>query len=352
MEAYIAASNAISPQESSRETYFDGGYLAPQSARLKCVEPDYKEVINPSLIRRMSRIVKMGVASGIRCLKEAGIEKPDAIITGTGLGCMEDTGNFLVSIMENKEQFLTPTAFIQSTHNTISGQIALMIKCNNYNFAYVHKGFSFESALLDAMMMLQSQEAETILLGGIDEITDDYFNITSRLGMWKRGFEAGNALFQDHKPGTVAGEGAAFFLLKKSAEAALARFRGVDMIFEPEKPGMLTERASQLLEKNGLGINDVDAIMLGVNGWPAYDLQYQPVEDQFAGKPVLTFKNLCGEYMTASAFGAWLAAGILHHQKLPEGCLLRGNAPKAFKNILVHNHFMGKNHTLMLLSAC
>ena len=52
---------------------------------------------------------------------------PDAIITGTGLGCLEDTEKFLTAMVTNKEEFLTPTSFIQSTHNTVSAQIALLL---------------------------------------------------------------------------------------------------------------------------------------------------------------------------------------------------------------------------------
>ena len=36
--------------------------------------------------RRMSRMIKMGVACGLECLKDIPSEKVDAIITATGLG--------------------------------------------------------------------------------------------------------------------------------------------------------------------------------------------------------------------------------------------------------------------------
>src|SRR4029079_11207934 len=92
--------------------------------RLSCVEPDYKTIIDIKLIRRMSRIIKMGVAAGIECLNEAGISVPDAITTGTAYGCLEDTGVFLSKMVEQNEELLTPTSFIQSTHNTVGAQIA------------------------------------------------------------------------------------------------------------------------------------------------------------------------------------------------------------------------------------
>ena len=108
---------------------------------------------------------------------------PGAIITGTAFGCLEDTVTFLTRMMEQNEEMLPPTAFIQSTHNTVAAQIALMLKCHGYNNTFVHKGISFESALLDAMMLLKEQEADNILVGGTEEMVDASFKVLTRLGL-------------------------------------------------------------------------------------------------------------------------------------------------------------------------
>src|SRR5690606_5551866 len=118
------------------------------------VDPDYKQWIDVKQIRRMSRVVKMGVAAANLSLEAAGLTAPDAIITGTAYGCLDDTGVFLKKMVEQQEEMLTPTAFIQSTHNTVAGQIALLLQCHGYNNTFVNRGFSFENALLDAMMIL------------------------------------------------------------------------------------------------------------------------------------------------------------------------------------------------------
>ncbi len=93
--------------------------------------------------RRMSRIIKMGVCAAMKCLQDAEIKNPDAIITGTGMGCIEDTGKFLSSYIENEEKLLNPTPFIQSTHNTVGAAIALMLKCHNYNNTLWSQGIFF-----------------------------------------------------------------------------------------------------------------------------------------------------------------------------------------------------------------
>ena len=114
----------------SAQKTFDSEFLSEVSVNetenvLYAQQPSYKEMIPPAMIRRMAKGVKMGIYASTKALEEAGIEQPGAIITGTGMGCVEDSEKFLKAILDNDEQFLTPTSFIQSTHNTVGAQIAL-----------------------------------------------------------------------------------------------------------------------------------------------------------------------------------------------------------------------------------
>src|SRR5690606_35405111 len=120
---------------------------------------DYKEFISPAASRRMANGVKMGFSSAKFALEKSNLAQPYAIITGTGMGCIENTEKFLNTLLANNEEFLTPTSFIQSTHNTVGAQIALGLECKGYNATYVHGALSFESALIDAQLMLQQEEA-------------------------------------------------------------------------------------------------------------------------------------------------------------------------------------------------
>ena len=138
--------------------------------KVEALYPNYKEFISPVALRRMATGVKMGVAAATKALQTANLQQPDAILTGTGMGCIEDTEKFLNALIANDEEFLTPTAFIKSTHNTVGAQIALGLKCNAHNNTYVHGALSFESALMDAQLMLRQKEATNILVGGVDEL--------------------------------------------------------------------------------------------------------------------------------------------------------------------------------------
>src|SRR5690606_27841623 len=94
---------------------------------------------------------------------------------------------FLSKMTEQKEQMLTPTAFIQSTHNTVGGQIALVNGCNGPNLTYVHRGHSFEHALLHAYLYLRHHPDDTVLAGGIDELTPTSEAILKRFGVTDNG---------------------------------------------------------------------------------------------------------------------------------------------------------------------
>ncbi|MBO7366117.1 MAG: beta-ketoacyl synthase chain length factor, partial [Bacteroidales bacterium] len=64
---------------------------------------------------------------------------------------------------------LSPTSFMQSTHNTVSSMIAIHLGCHGYNATYSHTGASLESALLDAWLQISLGDIDTALVGRFDE---------------------------------------------------------------------------------------------------------------------------------------------------------------------------------------
>jgi hypothetical protein len=347
MHIFIKGTGVIAPYTPGNGTPLPTPTNGP---RLRCIEPDYKQLIDPRLIRRMSRVVRMGMASALAALNEAGLEMPGAIITATAYGCTEDTETFLTKLTLQDEQMLTPTAFIQSTHNTIAGQIALLLKCHAYNNTFTHRAFSFEHALLDAMLLLKEGEAAHVLLGAVDEMQDTRFKILERFGLYKKpaGFHALSPLNeQPQGPGTIAGEGAAFFVLTNEATD-----KGCIMDLRTFfKPDDMAPHIQAFLAENGLKNTDVDLLLWGKNGDVRYDHFYdKAVGGQFGHVPKLAFKQLCGEYPVATSYATWLAAYLLKGQKMPDEALTGSTA--APRHILIYNHYYNIHHSLILLSAC
>lgn len=126
-------------------------------------DPDFKAIISPIEGRRLGRLLKRALWCATEALKEAGVQMPDAIITATDYGCIENSELF------SQEQ--RPVHFMQSTHNTISSFLAIRLKCHGYNTTFSHYGNSFQSALDDAIMQISLGEADTALVGWFDERT-------------------------------------------------------------------------------------------------------------------------------------------------------------------------------------
>ena len=142
-----------------------------------------RDYVKPLEARRMGKLMKASLLSSLKALEQAGVTCPDAIITGTALGCWENSEALLMQLEEEGEVMLKPTNFMQSTHNTISSNIAIRLGCHGYNVTYTQCDRSLEWALRDARLLLQSGRYKTVLVGCHDETTPLYRSLMERLGV-------------------------------------------------------------------------------------------------------------------------------------------------------------------------
>lgn len=134
-------------------------------------DPDFREVVTPMEARRMGRILKRALWCSVKALQEAGIQMPDAVITATDYGCMENSELFLDGIKGIDDASMRPVHFMNSTHNTIGSVVAIKLGCHGYNATYSHPGRSFLSALEDAVMQIGLGDIDNALVGWYDERT-------------------------------------------------------------------------------------------------------------------------------------------------------------------------------------
>ena len=350
-KTYINGVSCISTQKTFDTVFLEDAVYNQNDSILSIVSPVYKDFISPAAARRMAKGVKNGIVASVLAMKDAHAENVDAIITGTGLGCIEDSEKFLKNILDNNEEFLTPTAFIQSTHNTVGAQIALTMQCKGYNFTYVNGVVSFESALLDAKMQLEENEANSILVGGVDENGDYTMALFKLAGRVKQQSEQPFNLLTPTTSGAVHGEGASFFVLEnEKKDTTYAEILDVEIKNTLEENEIETE-ITAFLKLNELEISDIDAIVLGFNGDLKFDSYYKKLtENAFVNTPQLYYKHLCGEYDTASAFGLWMASKVIKTQEVPEIIKVNSVEKPAYNTILLYNQLSGKNHSFTLLS--
>jgi 3-oxoacyl-(acyl-carrier-protein) synthase len=354
MKAVITASSVISPQLTYGSDGFPSEIVETISDRLACVEPEYRNLINPIQLRRMPRILKMGLACSQNCINRADGISPDAIIVGTGLGCLDNLEKFLLEVLNSNEHVTSVLPFINSTHNAVAAQVAMLLKNHNYNITYCHRGFSFESALRDAMLQIEEKQAKNILVGGIDECTDDFMKLHGYLGYWKKP-QSNLKLLSGKSSGTIAGEGSAFFMLSDGTGTIGNHIilEGVHTFFTPQKADIaeILEEIDLLLQKTGTRLDEIDGVMLGVNGDCQFDEVYYDLQKNCfpANTGFLYFKHLCGEYYTASAFALWLGCNILGNRNIPDIVRLTGKSGHAIRNLLIYNHFRNMEHSLILV---
>ncbi|MBQ2507567.1 MAG: beta-ketoacyl synthase chain length factor, partial [Bacteroidaceae bacterium] len=141
-----------------------------------------KDFITPMEARRMGKLLKAATLTSLTVLKEACVEIPDAIITATSNGMVENSEKFLEEMIENRESLLKPTLFMQSTHNTIGSSVAIRLCCHGYNITYCQGERSLEWGMKDAVRLIQSGRAETVLVGCHDESTSQFNDFRCRMG--------------------------------------------------------------------------------------------------------------------------------------------------------------------------
>lgn len=354
MKAVIQASSVISPQHTYDASGFPQEIYEGVSNRLACIEPEYRNLINPLQLRRMPRILKMGLAAAQSCINKVNGISPDGIIVGTGLGCLDNLEKFLMEVLDNNEHVTSVLPFINSTHNAVAAQVALLLKNHNYNVTYCHRGFSFESALLDAMLLLEEGQSNNVLVGGIDECTNDFIHLHNYLGYWKEPIN-NLRLLTEKSPGTIAGEGSAFFMLSgmsRSAESQVT-IEGIHTFITPAspKPGEIENEIASFLKGIHVDMAKTDGVLLGLSGDMRYDDTYYGLLNGCFSPDTgfMYYKHLCGEYYTSSAFALWLGSVLFRNSTVPDVIKLTGGNHAALKNLLIYNQIRNTEHSLIFL---
>ncbi len=348
---FINGVGIISPQKTYDPNVFLTDISRYDQNVLTCIAPDFKAYINPIQMRRLSRMLRIGLSAATICLRNSRISIPDGIITATGYGFLEETAKFLQEILVQGERQLTPTYFMQSTSNALAGLVALTVKCMGYNNTYASRGFAFENALTDAMMQLNENASANILIGSYDEAAEVQYKASIRAHHFKTEYVNNLSLFNTNTRGSIQGEGSAFFMLSgKPSESTWGILDDIHQVYKPEQ-GALSSELEIFLRKNDVTNKSIDLIISGASGDSQHDAVLNALINTFFDDlPQARFKHLSGEYCTATAFAVWLGASILKRQQVPEVVVVdTSKIARRPGTILIVNHYMGKSFTYILL---
>jgi len=336
-DVYVLSAKQVSIQQPLSEDWMEQP-IFHEEPYVRSLDPDFKKYVSPIEARRMGKILKRALATSKEALADSGLETVDAIVTGTGYGCVENTEFFLDALCKEGEQLLKPTFFMQSTHNTISSLIAIQTKNHSFNATYAHKSISFDSALHDAWLQFSLGKINSALVGGHDEMTPVFYHILKR----------GDVMGKDNE---ICGEAAVSVVLGRNAEKSLCKLSGMRVLYHPTIE-TLSKAVAILLKNAEKRIEDVDFILTGISGHEESDQAYLAESETLFGKvPLLKYKHLFGESFTASGLGFYVAAQCLKAGKVPAHLFVNQEATseKQPHCILLYNRSDGKNFTLTLL---
>ena len=91
---YIQGAAQISVQKPLSDEWFDSP-LRYHQLSVPSIDPKFSDYLPPLVSRRMCNLIKRAIITSRVALKEANIEIPEAIISGTGLGCIGNTEKFM-----------------------------------------------------------------------------------------------------------------------------------------------------------------------------------------------------------------------------------------------------------------
>lgn len=343
---YIHQSSCISPQQTFGDVDIEHLHLSVNNQML-AIEPAYKN-IPPGILRRMSKTVKVGIAAAMPLLENIPV---NGIIIGTANGGMEESIKFLNQMIEYDEGLLTPGDFVQSTSNAVASQISLMTGNKAYNTTHVHRGFSFENALIDAAMLVKENPDQHFLVGGVDVISSYNYNIDALAGCYKNETASSADLYVNGTQGTIAGEGAAMFIVNSSADASIAKIDAVEMYYSNDAEEV-KQQLDLFLRKHLRDGEEIDLLLSGEDG-DSRSVKFYEVCTSLLKKhaTVARFKHMTGDFATVSAIGLWLCCYVLQNQRLPQHMIKRQGVSNGFKKVLVYNAYRQHQHSFILLST-
>ncbi len=256
--------------------------------------------LSPNQRRRLNRMAQMSLLAARRS------HAPDpsqrvAIALGTGFGCLEEGAVFIENLIAKDEREPMPARFPGSVHNAVAGQIAIDQGARGLNSAPTAGEISFECALWQAMNQLAADEADVVLAGAVDELNKYPLSIGQRWGIWNEQI--------------LPGEGVMIASLARteSTAAPLARVTAVKL-GRYRRPFDARREAEWIAA--AVDLAQVDVFLSGAKGLPKLDERYEAVAVELAtlaGRPLKheAYKQLCGEFHSASAFGFSAAVDLV-----------------------------------------
>ncbi len=279
------------------------------------------------IIRRLKRLPRMALHLARAAHMDSGCsDSPDSVFMGTGWGALSETHAFLTRLAETGERFPSPTDFVGSVHNSPAGQVAIMFGADGANITTSGGDYSFEQALMAADLMIKDRETAFVL--GADEYQKNL-----------------SPLFDPSVEDTVhPADGGGGFVVSRSMSAARSRMRAVyycdSAMGLPSLVGACGG-TDYLKKRCGLILTGIPAA-----NREAGEAQLRTfMEEANLDVPVIRYRNLIGEFASASAVAAVLAAALVE----AGNCCWQGLVDQAIPSGRDHVFVLGLGATITVM---
>ena len=325
-----SAKNAISQIDT-----FDTSSLRSNVAG--CVSGFYPKQYMPAMAyRRMSNISRMAVAASVEALKDCTLSPEDtdkdriAIIMGTADGCSSHVEKFYMSLLQDGPRGTQPFYFPETVPNAPASHIAMFHGITGPNSTFSQNMISAENAILFARNLLALNQADTVMVGGADEISAmQYICYDSLHGIQKVKTKTSDDISPVPGNGFFLGEGAGMLIMERleSAKKRNAKIygllksgiitsgKGAIGKYEPDVTH-LSRAMSHALSEAGMKPSDIDQFNVSSNYCMELDQgEYTQLSKIFGKKIEVTpMKYLMGEFGGAGIIRAAASLLSLYHQ--------------------------------------
>ena len=272
-------------------------------------------------VRRLKRLPRLVLALAMDAREACNPPQiPSSIFFGTAWGPLSETYEFLNRLFESNEQFSSPTEFVGSVHNSPAGQAAIMLKATGANITATGGDYSFEQALFAASLTALSQD-EIVLIMGADEFHQKL-----------------SPLFDTSvRTSQIPSDGGGAIVMRNTVRKSGLRIRPVFFENSDNNPSVIKSLVTALGASEKIQTN-FGAIFAG-KPLKEHAMCENQINDfisatEFTG-PVIDYRKFIGEFATAAASAAVLAARLVGCGEIPP--FLTGDAccPLAGKGILL-----------------
>ncbi len=273
-----------------------------------------KEFISPKKLRRVNKYSKIATLAAHLAMQDAGFNTPPydlnmAVIVASGYGASTTTFKFLDDVIQEGDEFASPTQFSNSVHSSAASHITILLQIQGPCLTVTQFEMSPVAALLNAQAWLREKRVDAVLLGSVDEINPVLLYYYQNL--WKTQIPKAIEPLNFQKQTAIPGEGAAFMLL--------TRDQG-----RPPKYGYINDISWQ--NTSAFNLPKDDTVIIGADGHRTCGHGYAKIVRETDQHRIKTFSTITGSMPSGQMFDVALASLASRNRLLPDRfCSIKAN---------------------------